>query len=265
MKLRWLCLGAACVCTLAACNAPEESVPAAPVPSEIIDLGVLVTEDLPAKTWGKAMLEQNGFDRNNAFEILINDHPGGAQTSNSYYTLFNHGGPHVDAPSHLALGGGVDSFSVESFAGPLKVIDVSAHDPGWSVPLTAFEDAVLEEGDVVLIHTGASPPASDEDLPVVISITPEAARYLASIPIRAFGTDAVSVHAVAHAETIDAADPTMQLAPIHHIFLSKGIPIYEQLENVDRLLGRRRMYFVGQPLNIADGDGMMVRPFVLVF
>lgn len=34
--------------------------------------------------------------------------------------------------------------------------------------------------------------------------------------------------------------------------------------NVESLLGRERMFFVGAPLNIEAGDGMIVRPVVLV-
>ena len=53
--------------------------------------------------------------------------------------------------------------------------------------------------------------------------------------------------------------------PIHHSFLSRGIPVYEQLFNVDQLLDKGNMYFVGVPLNIREGDGMIVRPVVFVY
>ncbi len=53
--------------------------------------------------------------------------------------------------------------------------------------------------------------------------------------------------------------------PIHDSFLSRGIPVYEQLFNVDQLLGKENLYFVGVPLNIRDGDGMIVRPVVFVY
>src|SRR5690606_24579466 len=39
---------------------------------------------------------------------------------------------------------------------------------------------------------------------------------------------------------------------IHQSFLSRGIPVYEQLLNLDRLFGRERMFFVGVPLKISD-------------
>ena len=52
---------------------------------------------------------------------------------------------------------------------------------------------------------------------------------------------------------------------IHQLLLSHGIPVYEQLLNLDKLLGKERMFFVGVPLSIKGGDGMMVRPVVFVY
>ena len=52
---------------------------------------------------------------------------------------------------------------------------------------------------------------------------------------------------------------------IHHTFLSRTIPVYEQLFNVDKLLGKERMLFSGAPLNVKAGDGMIVRPLVFVY
>ena len=53
--------------------------------------------------------------------------------------------------------------------------------------------------------------------------------------------------------------------PIHHAFLSKGIPIFEQLFNVEETLSYERMFFSGVPLKIKNGDGMIVRPVVFVY
>jgi kynurenine formamidase len=92
-------------------------------------------------------------------------------------------------------------------------------------------------------------------LPEVKTLTNEAAEFLATLPVRGFGTDAFSVEALS-----DTKAPT-----IHHVFLSRGIPAYEQLLNIDKLLGQERLFFVGVPLNIKGGDGMIVRPVVFVY
>jgi kynurenine formamidase len=235
------------------------------IPNEIIELGALVTEDLPENVWGKAILRDGGYTKSNSFEI-INWPLGseGDQGPNSYYTLFNHGGPHVDAPNHIGLVGGIDSYSVDSFVGKLKVFDVSDFPNGRTIPIDFFKEKIIEPGDIVIIYTDYSPPVTDDDYPETITLTPEATEYLCKIPVRAFGTDSWSTGNV-QADPVLGNDEISSMAPVHHAFLSRGIPIYEQLFNVEKLLNKQNMYFVGVPLNIKDGDGMMVRPVVLIY
>lgn len=239
-------------------------------PREIIDLGALVTEDLPERVWGEAFLAANGFTRPNSFDVIEweAEMPGGRVSgSNAYYTLFNHGGPHVDAPSHVSVGGGLDTYPVEAFAGPLEVFDVRRFPAGRSIPAEVFRGNV-RPGDVVLVFTGYTPPETDDAFPETITLTRAAAEYLATVPVRAFGTDAFSVASLQDATPVDAEERVARAAPIHHSFLSRGIPVYEQLFNVDAVLEGAegaQMYFVGPPLNIEDGDGMIVRPFVFVY
>ena len=122
---------------LPACSSDEQKA-SRPVfePQEVIDLGALVTEDLPERVWGKAFLAANGFTRPNSFDVInweFEMEGGRVSGSNAYYTLFNHGGPHVDAPNHVSVGGGLDTYPVEAFAGPLKVFDVRQFPQGRSV------------------------------------------------------------------------------------------------------------------------------------
>ena len=237
------------------------------VPTELVDLGALVTPDLPERFWGKAMLKAFGFTRPNAFEAIrwSFDSPDGALVgTDAYYTLFNHGGPHVDAPVHMSVGGGIDAFPISAFAGPVKVFDARRYIPGRSVPVDLFRGAV-SPGDIVLVVTGYKAPSGENDMPVVITLTQSAAEFLATLPVRAFGTDAVGAESPQAADPGQGATPGARLAPVHNAFLSRGIPIYESLVNVDRLLGKRRMFFVGAPLNVAGGDGMLVRPLVFVY
>ncbi len=237
-------------------------------PKEVIDLGALVTEDLPEQVWGKGFLAEMGFTRPNAFEVIdweFQMDGGNVSGSNAYYTLFNHGGPHVDAPNHMGVGGGIDSYPVEAFAGPLKVFDVSHFPKGRSIPAEVFERESISAGDIVLIFTGYTPPETDEAFPETITLTRAAAEYLASMPVRALGTDAFSVASLQDTSAVDAETETARAVPIHHSFLSRGIPVYEQLFNVDQLLDKGNMYFVGVPLNIREGDGMIVRPVVFVY
>jgi kynurenine formamidase len=231
--------------------------PSAFTPTEVVDLGALVTDDLPQRVWGTGFLKAMNFTKQNSVELIKWTFPvPGADSvhgSNAYYSLFNHGGPHVDGPNHVGAGGGIDSYRVQSFSGVAKVFDVRGLRPGRSIPVSVFRGRV-QPGDIVLVLTGYTAPAGDS-FPVVTTLTHEAAEYLANLPIRAFGTDAFSVEALT-----DATAPW-----IHQSLLSRGIPVYEQLQHVDRLLGKRRLFFSGTPLEIKDGDGMMVRPVVFVY
>jgi kynurenine formamidase len=239
------------------------------VPSEIIDLGTLVTEDLPERLWGNRFMEANGFNKSNIFEdinIEFELGTGIVSVTNSYYTLFNHGGPHIDGPNHVGLKGGLDSYPPESFTGQLRVFDVSTYAKGRTVPIDVFKDKVTP-GDVVLVYTNYDFNVynSSESLPESITLTYKAAEYLASIPVNAFGTDAFSVDTSDDNDPINSESSTARAAPVHYAFMSRGIPIYEQLFNVSKLLNKQNMYFVGAPLNIKNGNGMIVRPIVLVY
>ena len=81
-------LVALCLC---ACSEPaSESVEAeAFEPRFVVDLGALVTEDLPEQVWGTRFLEEMGFTEPNSFRVLPWTFPmDGAEVSgsNAYYT-----------------------------------------------------------------------------------------------------------------------------------------------------------------------------------
>ena len=253
---------------ISACGNPQASRSSDFSPIEVIDLGTLITEDTAQRVAGEGFLELSGINRPNQFELVTwtVEMPGGDVTgSNAFYTLANHGGPHVDAPNHVGLEGGIDSYPIEAFSGPLKVFNVSAYPKGFSIPPSVFRSADVNPGDVVLIYTDYEPPHDETSFPETVTLTREAAEYLAKIPIRAIATDAYSVANLQDQANVTSTDVTAQAVPIHHSFLSRGIPVYEQLFNVEQLLDKERMYFSGVPVNIRDGDGMIVRPVVFVF
>lgn len=242
-------------------DSPSQSFP---LPTEIIDLGVEITADTPKQFWGKKFLSDMGFEGLNSFNVVHWEY-GPVSGSNAYYTLFNHGGPHVDAPNHVGVGPGLDAYAVESFVGPVKTFDVSHLESGRTVAVDIVRGLPLSPGDIVIMYTGYVVPTNDTDAPETIALSYEAAEYLANIPIRAFGTDAFSVASITDRSPVEANDPVAQTVPAHYALLSRGIPVYEQLVSVDKLRGQQNMLFVGVPLNIKNGDGMIVRPVVLIY
>lgn len=256
------------VLVLAGCAPQEESAAEGlpPQPKEIIDLGALVTEGLPEQVWGKRLLSELGYTRPNVLEV-ISWQLESVSGSNAYYTLFNHGGPHVDAPNHMGFENGIDAYSVNQFAGPVKVFKFSTLPTGRTVTADMFKEKAVSPGDIVMIYTAYVPPQADDEYPDNITLTRDAAEYLAQIPIRAFATDSFSVGNWADVQQrlAEGATERAVILPVHDVFLGRGIPIYEQLFNVEKLLGKENLFFVGVPLNIKDGDGMIVRPVVFVY
>jgi kynurenine formamidase len=256
-----LCVGLGIV----GCSGDFDSSPQSiPLPSEIIDLGVEITTDTPKEFWGEKFLNDMGFDSHNRFDVVHWEY-GPVSGSNAYYTLFNHGGPHVDAPNHVGVGPGLNAYAIESFVGPVRAFDVSHLASGRTVTVDMVRNLPIAAGDIVIMYTGYVAPTNDAEVPDSIALTFEAAEYLANIPIRAFGTDAFSVASLTEKRPVAADDPVAQTVPAHYALLSRGIPVYEQLVNTEQLLGKENMLFVGAPLNIKDGDGMVVRPVVLVY
>ena len=156
--------------------------------------------------------------------------------------------------------------------GVIRLIYEAAREAQGGGPLVYLAAQKLREvvsrKDFVLIVTGYSPPETDDAFPENITLSWAAAEYLANVPVRAFGTDGFSVASLQDTTLVEAESEVARAVPIHHAFLSRGIPVYEQLFNVDGLLEKAptaSMYFVGVPLNIKDGDGMIVRPVALVY
>ena len=58
---------------MTACSPSEQRGTTAGVfePSEIIDLGALVTQDLPERVWGVSLLNDNGFVDQNSFNVIM--------------------------------------------------------------------------------------------------------------------------------------------------------------------------------------------------
>src|SRR5262249_45858130 len=161
-----------------------------------------------------------GFNDQNSFKVVHWTY-GGVNGSNAYFTLFNHGGPHVDAPNHMGFSGGLDTYKIESFEGPVKVFDFRTLPHRRSITKEMLQSQAILPGDVVFAYTAYAGPKNETDYPDAISLTREAAEYLATIPVRAFGTDAYSVESVTDHTPVQAESQTARTFPLHESFLSR--------------------------------------------
>ena len=228
------------------------------VPRQIIDLSPTITEDLPVRIWGHRALKELGFSDSTEFRVISGNDP--VYYQNSYYTLFNHGGPHVDAPNHLERGDtrGIDSYNLESLVGPIRLVDVRGSSADQRVNMSELKAAGVVRGDIVIMLTGYIAPVKRDELPSIRALSKEAAEYLASIPVRAFGTDSLSVD-------VWGLGGLPYEQSVHHVFLAHGIPIVEQLTNLEALIATHGSVFVGLPLKVKGGDGSPIRAAAFLY
>jgi len=139
-----------------------------------------------------------------------------------------HSGTHVDAPAHFIPGGKtIDEMPLESFIGEGIVIDVRNGE--GKVGLEEIPDDTYY-GKIVLFLTEGR------------ELSPEVALFLVAEGVKAIGTDAMSIG--------DEA--------VHRILLSEEVPIFENLTNLEELLGKN-FTFLAFPLKIEGGSGSPVR------
>ncbi len=104
-----------------------------------------------------------------------------------------------------------------------------------------------------LLHTGWSQFWGTEDyfgnFPV---LHPDAATYLSAFNLKGIGSDTISF------DPVDSVE-----LPVHHILLSAGIILIENLVNLNKL-PQHDFTFSCFPLNIKNGDGSPVRAVGIV-
>jgi len=138
-----------------------------------------------------------------------------------YVCVSTHVGTHMDAPSHMVVGGqNLDVFSLDRFSGRGVYIKT-----GRSFDLNEISKIPISVDDIVLFHTGMSDVYHEksyyDDYPAI----PEGvANYLVEKGVKIVGVDMCSVD-----------NPPF---PVHKILLSKNILIIENLTNLSALAGR---------------------------
>lgn len=121
----------------------------------------------------------------------------------------------------------------------------------------------------VLVLSACAGPVPDGAEPEPEAAEAEGARGL-PVPrrtIRAFATTGMSVDSFRELGAKMQAGETgyAALLPVHHAFLSRGIPTLEQLVNVEAVAEEENALFVALPLKVGDGDGSPIRPAAFVY
>lgn len=138
-----------------------------------------------------------------------------------YVSIGTHAGTHIDAPRHMVKNGkSLDEIPVEHFIGRGVYIKVEG-----SFSLDVIKKANIQEGDIVLFHTGMSDvyhePAYYNNYP---AMTDEIGRYLVKKKVKMVGVDMCSVD--------------HEPFPVHRILLKDDVLIIENLTNLGVLEGK---------------------------
>jgi arylformamidase len=176
----------------------------------------------------------------------------------SFIWMFaEHTSTHVDSPAHFFEGAlTVDQVPLKRYVGPGVVLDLTAKPRNYSITKDDLEQGFrsnLEKvgaGSVVLIYVGYTEKSETAEWMEHPALSEDACKYLAELQINAVGFDAPS--------------PDHPPFSAHKVLLPKTIAVYENLTNLDKLLGKKFL-FVGAPLRLSGGSASPVRAMAIVF
>lgn len=192
------------------------------------------------------------------------DHKGDRFSFQTTGLLINDNGPtHVDSFSHFGTDPNadtIDKMSLELFYGTGICLDVSHVEPRTDVTVEDCEAALessgqeLRENDVLLFHTGhwARHGDTQEYLWNHCGLGAEAADWVAAHKVKVFGVD-----------TPTPDNPASKIFPAHIMSNLEQITHYENLANLDQLIGHRFMFY-GFPLKIVGGHGGPTRAVAIL-
>jgi kynurenine formamidase len=176
----------------------------------------------------------------------------------NHLELGEHTGTHVDALNHMGREyreQSIDTMSLTTFYTEGICLDLSNKGLRELIQTEDLQKALakanleIKQGDTVLIYTDHYRRAyGTPDWHNGPGLTTEATRWLGGQKISAFGVEMSSpgVRGLTNKE-------------VHRICGELGFTHYENMINLDRLIGRGRFRFIGLPLKIRGGTGSPVR------
>ncbi len=193
------------------------------------------------------------------------------------FTTAEHGGTHIDAPVHFAANTqSVDQIPLTNLIGNAIKIDVSSkafNRPDYLITAEdlqnweQLQETTIPEGAILLLETGYSRHYDNvkkylgtdkrgEDAVKELhfpGLSPQAAKWLVeNRNIKAIGIDTASID-YGQSEYFQS----------HVILLSKNIPIFENLMNLDKL-PPKEFEIIALPMKIKNGSGGPLRIVALI-
>ncbi len=199
--------------------------------SELIDLTVNVSPE--SRVWPG--------DKQPKFEQLAT--LAGDEVNISRLNMNSHSGTHIDAPSHFIAGGAtIDEMPLDRFHGRAVVYRFPGKPRGGEVELEEFKASgvTLNEDDILIIDSGVRELRGNdryyEDFPVPSTALLE---WLLAKGIKCYGTDCPSI------DPLESENHKR-----HKLLLRQGVPIVENLTNLDGLNEFEELTFSAFPLKL---------------
>ncbi len=171
-----------------------------------------------------------------------------------------HCGTHLDVPFHFDPAGATTAdIPLTRLVAPGHLLDLSHKGPRDRITPSDLREAAEVSGrpvapdTAVLVYTGADrvwgEPGFSTERPYVPE---ETAQWLVDQRIAVFGTDLIGMD-----------DPDAWWWPSHRIWLTNGVPMCQQLCNLDQLVDREFL-FIALPLRMRTGTASPVRAVALL-
>jgi arylformamidase len=144
----------------------------------------------------------------------------GDKVTMSRIEMSSHDGTHIDAPRHFIPGGPtIDTMDIETTVGPGRVIEIKNEK---SVTVKELEPYNIRAGERIIFKTKNSPLVWSKRQwdGKFVTVSLEAAKYLAEKKIRLVGFDYIS---------LASAEPPENIGWVHEAFLKNNIYILEAL------------------------------------
>jgi arylformamidase len=167
----------------------------------------------------------------------------GDKVTMSRIEMSTHDGTHIDSPRHFIPGGPtIDTMDIETTVGPCRVIEIKDEK---SVTVKELEPYKIKSGERIIFKTRNSPVVWSKRQwdGKFVTVSLEAAKYLAEKKIRLVGFDYIS---------LASAEPPENIGWVHEAFLKNGIFILEALNLASVEPGNYELICL--PLRIEAGD-----------
>lgn len=189
----------------------------------IVDLTHVIT---PGKTGRKFSIEMVGAE-------IVN--PNVVRLEGQWYIMHNvsmvtHIGTHIEAPYHLFKSqADLAAVPLEKLMGEAVLLDFRECPRKSAITIEDAEDASrkaggIRPGDIVLCNVGSAALYGTEEYGTSPYFSPEAIRWLVSRGMKMMGVDASGVELPGSEEHVN-----------HSALFSRGIPLIENLANLDQL------------------------------